>query len=379
MIKLRLSDFANLRSLFYLCMPLIIMGLTPENNGLSFFIFIVVSMTVIFILNKGIILTNSFILLFTGTYSIILFLSMYQDIDWHGVVTLSYFLGFVIPVALLLSYKINDRDVLFISIGFVVVSVLLATYSILFSTRYGLGVSSYHWPAIIASISLLLLLYNFSVKKMIIFIPIMMLNIYTINLSYAEQAIPILFVGLLIIVISKVRIKNGALYLFSLAVLLSFVYFLFDNSSIGTISYVLRKLSKMENLEFILGDRYEIYSNAIDAIGSNIFFGIGVGQFETRITHIGRYPHNIFLTIWLSFGMIGAVIFLYFLYRIVYRFLTEKKSKNRQYSDMLLLIFSSFFVSALFSGGIIGYRGQWIMFFLLYFYHKNKSNRSIIK
>ena len=178
MIKLRLSDFSNLRSLFYLCTPLIIMGLTPENNGLSFFLFIAVSMTVIFILNKGIVLTNSFILLFTGTYSIIILLSIYQDIDWHGIVTLSYFLGFLIPIALLLSYKINDKDILFISTGFVIVSILLAIYSIIFSTRYGFGASSYHWPAIIASISFLLLLYNLSVKKMIIFIPIMMLNVY---------------------------------------------------------------------------------------------------------------------------------------------------------------------------------------------------------
>jgi len=283
-------------------------------------------------------------------------------------------MGFVIPLATFFANRLKDKDVVFISIGFVLLSLLFGIYSIIFSSRFGFGLTSYHWPAIVSSISFLLLLYNFTLRRSIFFIPIMAINIHVISISFAEQSIPILLAGFLIISISKLSQKNAISFLILLITVLVASTFLFNLLDFGTFGYVLSKLTNSDGIEAILGDRFSIYSLALNTLIDNVFLGIGFGQFETEFTRIGRYPHNIFLSVWLSFGLIGFLIFFYYLVKVIFTLLFTKNS-NRQYSDMLLIIFSCFFVSSLFSGDIIGYRGHWFLFFMLYsFYNRSYSN-----
>lgn len=371
-VKFNSVVLSYIRPYFYIGFPFLLLGLSPENIPLSSsFIFVLI---LFYLINTSITFRLRYILIFFSIFLYAVSLSIYHSISWHGAKGLFFFLVVVIPPALIFANKLKDKDVVFISVGFVLLSFLFGIYSIIFSSRFGFGISSYHWPAIVSSISFLLLLYNFTLKRSILFIPIMAINIHVISISFAEQSIPILLAGLLIISISGLRQKNAIPFL-TLLIIVSFSSTIFFNLlEFGTFRFVLSNVTHADGIEDFLGDRYSIYSLAINTIIENKILGIGFGQFETEFTRIGRYPHNIFLSVWLSFGLIGFLVFSYYLVKVVSTLLLAKND-NRQYSDMLLIIFSCFFVSSLFSGDIVGYRGHWFLFFMLYSYYSRLKSK----
>ena len=107
----------------------------------------------------------------------------------------------------------------------------------------------------------------------------------------------------------------------------------------------------------LLNGRGLYYSLAVRKIKENIFFGHGVGYFET----FGMgYVHNLLLDILLSVGVIGLIFiggfFIYYSYRIMFH------SKKIIQAYMILLFFVGIFI-LLFSSSLWLYPPFWAFFF----------------
>ena len=68
-------------------------------------------------------------------------------------------------------------------------------------------------------------------------------------------------------------------------------------------------------------DQLKFSFNTIFANVENMLIGKGIGSFKLLYEGIdGRgYPHNIFVEIWFELGLVGLLIFLYFLFIVMVR------------------------------------------------------------
>lgn len=93
-------------------------------------------------------------------------------------------------------------------------------------------------------------------------------------------------------------------------------------------------------------DNYDkLYEGGINIFLDNLFIGTGHKQFTTISCNNIRYnyacsqhPHNLWLEIATTSGVIGIFLFLYFLFLIFYNFYKSIKYKNYTYLFILMLI-----------------------------------------
>jgi hypothetical protein len=90
------------------------------------------------------------------------------------------------------------------------------------------------------------------------------------------------------------------------------------------------------DLKSLLGGRYEIYQTAIHEINTHPLTGIGVGTYQAKY---GAFPHNIFLDIFSTFGIIIGSFMLYLLFSFISRLYFVSKNKKH------LLVFFIFLIS----------------------------------
>lgn len=79
---------------------------------------------------------------------------------------------------------------------------------------------------------------------------------------------------------------------------------------LGVNSYSINSLYSTldsDEVESIMGGRYNIYQEATAELNEHFLLGMGIGNFQEKY---GHYPHNLFLDVYSTFGIIMGSIFL---------------------------------------------------------------------
>ncbi len=118
--------------------------------------------------------------------------------------------------------------------------------------------------------------------------------------------------------------------------------------------------------------REEIWNKSLNMIKENIFFGSGIGSFQSKF---GFYSHNIFLDLLLFFGLIGLIIFTFF---IIFAFINIYSARKYVKSTSILgiIFLSLWFPKLFFSTHFLEDIGFWCFItfpFMSKFFVINKS------
>lgn len=92
---------------------------------------------------------------------------------------------------------------------------------------------------------------------------------------------------------------------------------------VGIKTYALRNLKVMlesNSAMGSLGDRRILFNMAIEVIEDHPFIGVGIGGFSSSKA---IYPHNLFLDIWVTFGIFIGTALIFFLIYMVYHALAD--------------------------------------------------------
>ncbi|MBN2835130.1 MAG: O-antigen ligase family protein [Candidatus Delongbacteria bacterium] len=125
-------------------------------------------------------------------------------------------------------------------------------------------------------------------------------------------------------------------------------------------SYSLTKISLTikYGILIMMESRVLIWSDAIDHISKNPFFGSGIGSFEAIY---GQYSHNIFLDIVVYFGIIGLLFFLFLTFYSLLRL-----TKYNYYCKIFaVLVLSSWVIPLLTSSNFFRNTNFWLFFSLI--------------
>lgn len=196
-----------------------------------------------------------------------------------------------------------------------------------------------------------------AVNMSIVFIIIFYQLTYVKNNYKIATIIYVIFIPLIIVFIANTGSRSGVLSLMTAVLLL----FLLDKSKdvikkhmsiiIGGIFFIGTFLYFSNNS--IVGDRLSNSSTTGDLSGRddtwlemlpivNIkpFFGIGHNGFDYEVQNIygeSRSAHNVFLTILITSGFAGLILFLFFLFRIIKKAKSNYKKNNDILSVILLI------------------------------------------
>ncbi|HFE3558902.1 TPA: O-antigen ligase family protein [Enterobacter hormaechei] len=119
-------------------------------------------------------------------------------------------------------------------------------------------------------------------------------------------------------------------------------------------------ISKMQGMEQISNDsRYDLYSHCIKIILDNPF-GIGYGNYKYFISE--PYPHNILLEIALNSGLIGCLLFLFYIIYILSVAINKCKRNYCEFSLFAIILFCYSFMSWMISND---FASSSVVFFLL--------------
>lgn len=134
----------------------------------------------------------------------------------------------------------------------------------------------------------------------------------------------ILIIGMLILLILLVNnkinfLKKSIIFILIIILLLNINYiakfildFISNNYDIEN-SYSIRNLYSMlesNGTEQLFGGRYDIYKQSIQEIEKHPLLGMGIASFNEKY---GYFPHNIFLDVYSTFGIILGTIYLGYL------------------------------------------------------------------
>lgn len=217
-----------------------------------------------------------------------------------------------------------------------------------------------------------LLFKNTNLKKIILFViiggPILTLLIA----SGSRGSLLSLFVGMfLFALISKIGFAKKIMTLvlgLSISILI-FTYIQENDSEF--MSRILSAVEKGEN-----AGRGHLWNSAFNIIKDNLIFGVGnPGLLPAMRIYSGFYqePHNLFLEMWLTTGVLGFIAFIVFLWRIIVGLF-----KNfRQTGDVLYLtMFIMVIMNVGKSGGGAGLIFGWLFFgIIISFIALNSQNK----
>ena len=131
-------------------------------------------------------------------------------------------------------------------------------------------------------------------------------------------------------------------------------------------SYAVRAITQMLNGSSNgLAHRDIIWKNAINEIIKNPILGLGVGGYQAKYA---LYPHNIFLDMYLSFGIFSLI----FIKKIFNKALAVLKKPN----IFLVYILIMGILPLMFNNTFMAWKYFWIM--ILFLYRGGDSNEKII-
>jgi len=109
--------------------------------------------------------------------------------------------------------------------------------------------------------------------------------------------------------------------------------------------------------------RIFLFTKAIELFKSNFVFGAGINAFPAYINKFeeGWYPHNIFLDVASSLGVIGLVLFSAFIMYAIYDFMRFRKLTDR-YSIQSFCVFIYVLITYQFVGELVA---AWLLYLAL--------------
>lgn len=143
------------------------------------------------------------------------------------------------------------------------------------------------------------------------------------------------------------------------------------NYKVYGIIRLIESLNLKERSGDITSGRMNIYMEAIEIIRKNLF-GIGIWGYlfevKSKWLALGYYPHNVFIEIGMHWGIIGLILFIFFLIKIGYKILKLPNSNYKFFLIALLLLNLKLLVSDTY----IAYKMFWL-FFAVYFNNSYKE------
>jgi O-antigen ligase len=182
--------------------------------------------------------------------------------------------------------------------------------------------------------------------------------LFALASSYSESAKLAILVSFIIFIFSKIDPTKtwNATYRFMLAYILLFPFI-----------FQIISFTEMEFLYDRIYDRFAFFETASNVIVDNLFFGSGFGsslsldvspyipsivQFnrigtelpDGTINFAGGHPHNFVALIWIEFGLIGALMITFFIYKFnKFVFHTIKHSDAAPYIISIIIVASVLF------------------------------------
>lgn len=216
------------------------------------------------------------------------------------------------------------------------------------------------------ALALLLLIYGFinrenSFKKKTFYLILTIPILYLLIESGSRGALFSLLIGIFIVVLLG---KMQAIKKIGL-VLLSTIF------SIGLFSFIYTNdvdfRNRIEN-SIEKGDtsgRTKLWEAAYRIVEDNVIFGVGYPGMMPAMkiySGINQQPHNLFLELWLTSGIVGLIFFMIFLYRLGIDLIFSTKSYGHA---LYLAFFIVVLANMVKSGGSVGLIFAWIFFGIL--------------
>lgn len=217
-----------------------------------------------------------------------------------------------------------------------------AGFMSMYSISFGhLGVS-------LALLSIYKLLYEVKTKHMqaITFLGAI-LGLYILYASGTRSPLIAFILCLCFVFYLKNKLKYLGVFLLLLCTsVLALIYFKPQYLEVGHSSSFLNRVTNM----IVSGDssgRDILYQQGIDVFAENPIFGGRILFFD------GMYPHNIFIEVLMSMGVIGLLLYLFFLKNCIAYLLKLKKIKeNNEQVFWVSILWLQYFVLSLFSYNI---------------------------
>ena len=98
------------------------------------------------------------------------------------------------------------------------------------------------------------------------------------------------------------------------------------------------------NSDFGVEGRKWLWAYALKSISESPLFGTGIGTFYQKIADVGNY-HNLWLQFFAQLGIIGLILFLFWIIIIIIRsFLLTKKLDKTPYGELSKIVFANLLV-----------------------------------
>lgn len=223
---------------------------------------------------------------------------------------------------------------------------------------FGMNPNGVGQLAMLASLLVISLTFNQQGKHKIKYLLLLTLPSLLMFIGYSGSrgAFFAFFAGLFIIFfLKKEKIKIKTLYAI-LGVLFIVIIFNFFADFQG-----LQDRITLTIVEGETGGRSTIWGYVLSIIYENPLFGVGSNYGHEMAIRYGKPfdPHNMYLYIWASTGLIGLSIFIYFLWLLL-KSSIYKITKDNDTTD--LMIFAVLLFITFKSGGIIGDKSIWLFY-----------------
>lgn len=258
--------------------------------------------------------------------------------------TLNYYINqfelYALPIIIIGLLDIDFKK--FIKVFFVYNIIMVILYIVMLILNKGQDVEDYMtfgYYAIFSAIYVIIYSYYNKYKVSLI---LSCISIPFIIINGNRGTIIIFVTALILMFLTQKNTAKGLIFSIFMIFIISNINniakttldFITDNFEIGN-SYSIRNFYDMLNSndsEDFLGGRYTIYEEAVTEIEQNLLTGMGIAKFQDKY---GYFPHNIFLDIYVTFGIVLGTIYLCYLFRIGIKL--YKYSKENLYVQILFM------------------------------------------
>lgn len=168
---------------------------------------------------------------------------------------------------------------------------------------------------------------------------------------------------------NTISFKKKLVQFFFLVIASTYFY-----SQYQEIEVMTSRVNQSINEEFSLGGREAIWSKSISLFFDRPFTGYGVTGYESEILlHFTTYrdTHNIFLYILVTTGIIGFVLFMWFLYYHYKAVISSYRNKD----ILKLILFLAYLLIVFKSGGVITNKVTWLLLAIILFGNIKKESK----
>jgi O-antigen ligase len=211
---------------------------------------------------------------------------------------------------------------------------------------------------------------------------LLLLQFVALILGGGRGAIVVVIVGVICLMPTLRKQIHQGFFVFFVAVLFLIVgfYFVYQKGD-NSFTYVLdknltRSFSMLDDSKTMYertSGRNYVYSNSIDAIVKSPFIGYGLFRYVEEIRP-QPYPHNILLEWALQYGILFAIVCLFFVFVLIHKYNIGRKRNNQLAILTPMMVVS--FVQLLFSGSYMQTPLFWFVILFLFNYKPSIQNNS---